>query len=230
LQIRKLSTEYKSVVPGREVRGVILHSTETRRAVAPHRDGSWHYEIGRAGQVLQYIDDDVCAWHVRAPDQKRPPWIVDPPANWRLSAVNYCTLGIELVSHRDQRAAGIAYTDAQYRSLRALCVELEARHGSLFYERHGALQLDRTDPVSLDYARAGFSLQPDGGFLFRPGEGAASAAEENDLNYDKMIKIQARLEQAIQILNRAQLTDADIPLRTTLNHEYAALVAGKTLE
>ena len=123
-----------------------------------------------------------------------------------------------------------------------MCAELEQRHGDLFYEDHGALQLDRTDPVELDHARAGFSIQDDGGFLFRPGEGAASAAAEvseaiaqlaaitadRDVNHRQKLAIQARLEHSIGIGNRAHgLSAVDRETLADLNQFYRDLLDGK---
>jgi len=253
MDIKSRSTEYQSKVPGRKVRGVILHSTETKIAVAPHSAGSWHYEIDRDGTVLQYIADEDCAWHVRAPDQRRPSWLVEPPSGWRLSPVNFCTIGIEIVSHSSQRAAGEPYTNAQYTSIQELCQELENRHGGLHYENHGDLQSDRTDPVGFDHARAGFVLQPGGGYLFKsgylfqPGNPGPIAAEselggdymqnqitaiqaDRDLNYNKMIRIQARLEQAVSALNRSTVATGDENLRGELNEFYGALLRGEMPE
>lgn len=143
--------------------GVVLHNTVTQTLVAPHPAGSWHYEIGRDGACHQYVPDRDLAWHVRATDEWRPGWL-----RWRdtrVSEANSCTVGIELVSYAGN-TAGVPvpepYTPAQYATLRELLALLYARYGVLPVVTHGAMQLDRTDPVGFDFARAGLVWAGDG--------------------------------------------------------------------
>lgn len=144
----------------RRIAGVVLHDTETDRAVPPHSQGSWHYEIDRDGTILAYVDEADVAWHVRATDEWHPAWLPkSQPFN--ASAANCHTVGIELVSSAnlrdpgDDQLDGGPYTEAQYAALHALLADLYDRLGVLPIVSHGALQLDRTDPVAFDYARAG---------------------------------------------------------------------------
>lgn len=213
LQIEQRDTEYKTDVPARQVLGVVWHSTETRRAVAPHAGGSWHYEIGRRGQVLQYVRDGVCAWGAADHDRWRPAWLPDRIAGWNISNLNVFCLHVELVSHAHQRAAGQAYTDAQYRSARALTAELEQRHGALQHIGHGMVQADRSDPVAWDWARAGFVVQADGGYLFQPGEvvDAAEAAQRHSAYVDwKLTKVGGQIMLAIQALRAAEVDAGEV--------------------
>lgn len=193
MKIEQRATKWFDKVPGRKVLGVVLHSTETYRVVDPRwdevkrRGGSWHYEIGRPGQVIQFIRDEDTAWHASTSDEpgaqqrlKARGWLRKAPRGWTISSINYSTIGIELVSNAKHRATGVAYTDSQYASLRKLCTELEQRHGLLVYERHGDLQRNRSDPVQLDLVRAGFKRQADGGYLFRPTDEVTMALADVD--------------------------------------------------
>jgi len=149
------STTYKTVVLYHPIIGIVLHDTETLNLATPHPQGSWHYEIDRDGQVYQYCDPEHdMAWHVAACDRWRPLWMLKSP--YLVSDANYCTLGIELVSHQTYRDAGEPYTQQQYDSLNELMAYLYGRYGRLPTVGHGEMQRDRTDPVLFDWERAGF--------------------------------------------------------------------------
>ena len=148
----------KTGLARREVRGVILHDTETDWTVKPHSQGSWHYEIGRDGEILQFVDEADCAWQVRACDRWWPEWLPRTQP-WPVSPANCWTIGIELVSSANYRDEGDddedggPYTDEQYASLRWLLADIKRRYGALPLVGHGQLQLDRSDPVALDWDR-----------------------------------------------------------------------------
>lgn len=137
--------------------GLVLHNTVTANLVPPHSQGSWHYELDRDGQIYQYVRDFDYAWHVRACDEWRPGWM--RRRDNRVSEANSCTIGIEMVSWMGVGAAlpagYIPYTDAQYVSLKQWFLLMYDRYGTLPIVTHGSLQLDRTDPVGFDTARAG---------------------------------------------------------------------------
>lgn len=136
----------------RDLRGIVLHDTETDLAVAPHSQGSWHYEIDRDGTILEYVDEADVAWHVRDCDRMWPDWLPHS-SPFGPSPANCWTLGIELVSNADDRARGEPFSDAQYAALRALLADIRARYGPLPLVGHGQLQRDRSDPVAFDWAR-----------------------------------------------------------------------------
>lgn len=155
MNIIERSTTYKTTVLYRPIIGVVLHDTETIALATPHSGGSWHYEIDRDGSIYQYCDlEHDMAWHVAACNRWRPSWMLKSP--YQVSDANYCTLGIELVSHRVYREAGEPYTQEQYDSLNELMASIYARYVALPTVGHGELQADRTDPVAFDWERAGF--------------------------------------------------------------------------
>lgn len=145
--------------------GVVLHNTVTRGLVAPHPNGSWHYEVDRDGACHQYVADKDYAWHVRICDEWRPPWCVH--RDTRVSEMNSCSVGIELVSYAGAtnpppEPGYVAYTDPQYATLEALLRLLRDRYGDLPIVTHGAMQLDRTDPVALNLERLPLTWAGDG--------------------------------------------------------------------
>lgn len=141
----------------RSIVGIGLHDTETDTLAAPHAGGSWTYEIDRAGSVHGYVPEADIAYHVKA-------WGTDPSINkwrpawlplsrpWGASATNCWTLGIELVSSKKYRDQGRPYTQAQYRALQLLVLDLRARYGPLPIFGHGHVQSDRRDPLWFDWA------------------------------------------------------------------------------
>jgi hypothetical protein len=150
----------------RPIKAVVLHDTEGSSPIEARRGASWHWLIDRDGTIYRDVSEENCAHHVASTDEWRPPWVVPSPVP--VSDVNFCAIGIELVSNQDFRNAGEPYTQAQYDSLRALAQDIESRHGPLPWVGHGQLQLDRTDPVAFDWARAGFGDPTDAGRHFQP--------------------------------------------------------------
>lgn len=140
----------------RDVRGVVLHSTQTDGHVSPHRQGSWHYSIDRDGTIYQFVDEADVAWHVRAADRIVPIWLPNF-APYAASIPNCWTIGIELVSGPAHQKPGDdipSYTQAQYAALAALVRVILDRY-ELDYSRvvtHGELQRDRSDPVDFDFS------------------------------------------------------------------------------
>lgn len=163
--------------------GIVLHDTETAVSVAPHSQGSWHYDVDRDGNVRQWVNDYDYAWHVRACDEWRPPWM--RARDNRVSECNSCTVGIELVSSAHWRALGEPYSDAQYAAVRALLGVLYGRYGALPVVSHGSMQLDRTDPVQFDYARAGLVWAGDG-YRYEPTEEEDEVSPEDQAILDVM--------------------------------------------
>lgn len=166
-------TPYFSTVPAqfgpRPIVAGVLHDTETLGQVPCHSAGSWWLELDRDGSTYDDVPAQHCAWHVRAADRWRPRWV--RPSPMALSDVNWCTLGIEVVSHATYRAAGQPFTPEQYTKLRYSILPYVAdQYGDIPWVGHGELQSDRSDPVDFDWTRAGFT-ELDwnlGGRLFRP--------------------------------------------------------------
>jgi N-acetyl-anhydromuramyl-L-alanine amidase AmpD len=140
-------------VPG-DVRGIVIHSVEGAMASAIStfaRIGgpSAHYGIDTDGTVVAFVPEGDVAFHVAAfgsrPSLNRnhPQWL--PAYDGRWSAVNACTVGIELAGF-----AGRSFTAAQYASLGALCAGIATRWGFVpdasRVVSHASLQSDRSDP------------------------------------------------------------------------------------
>lgn len=189
---RETASDAFTPAPGRPVLGVVLHDTEGTTPVMPRRGASWHWLVDRDGTIYRDVDEADCAHHVRAADRWRPSWVVASPIG--VSDVNYCSVGIELVSHQNDRDAGEPYTDAQYAALDELAADIERRWGSLPWVGHGQLQRDRSDPVMFDWRRAAFELGDDGCWWRQPAE------EEEEEEDDDMALTDA--ERALVELHR----------------------------
>jgi N-acetyl-anhydromuramyl-L-alanine amidase AmpD len=192
--------------PRRDPLGIVLHNTVGQALVPPHPNGSWHYEIDRDGAAHQYVNDKDYAWHVRATDEWRPPWM-----RWRdtrVSEANSCTVGIELVSfagHPQCPPGYTPYTGAQYASTKELLALLYERYGALPVVTHGSLQLDRTDPVGFDFGLASLVWAGDG---YRLEEGTVvedTTPEERAAMqpYFEMLGVPVNMETAL--MKRAAL-------------------------
>lgn len=153
-----------SIAGGRRILGMVLHSSEGTLAAMTSvfqtpNAASAHYAIGTDGRRYQYVKDEHVAYHVAAwgndprLNRNRPSWL--PTYNGLYSAVNACTLGVEL-----EGFAASGFTAAQYDELGRLIAEKSAEHGfplTLLPEvgadarvvTHGWLQTDRSDPGPL---------------------------------------------------------------------------------
>jgi hypothetical protein len=98
---------------------------------------------------VTFVPEGDVAFHVAAFGNRptlnryRPDWL--PAYDGRWSAVNACTVGIELAGF-----AGRPFTAAQYASLGALCAGIATRWGFVpdasRVVSHASLQADRSDP------------------------------------------------------------------------------------
>lgn len=140
-------------VPG-DVRGIVIHSVEGTMASAVATfakvgASSAHYGIDTDGTVVAFVPEGDVAFHVAAfgnrpaLNRARPAWL--PAYDGRWSAVNACTVGIELAGF-----AGRPFSAAQYASLGALCAGIAVRWGFVpdasRVVSHASLQSDRSDP------------------------------------------------------------------------------------
>lgn len=196
--------------------GLVIHNTVSLALATPTANGSWHYEVDRDGSVVQFVPDAGYAWHVRACDRWRPPWMVNRDS--RVSEANSCTLGIELVSFAGNSvgvAVAIPYTDQQYDTLRALLALLYGRYGVLPVVGHGQLQVDRSDPVALDYGRAGLVWRGDGYRYEGEQEDMARVAELEGLLAEQERQIAELRETIAQRDSRIGSLEEDVekPLR-----------------
>ncbi|MCR4339661.1 MAG: N-acetylmuramoyl-L-alanine amidase, partial [Gemmatimonadaceae bacterium] len=138
-------------IPGRQIRGIVLHDTEGSEAATIYeftrnRRASAHYLVAQSGRITQFVLDAGAAWQVRAADRNRPDWLDPAPPNNGVSDVNACTIGIEL-ELLPTDASG-AYPAEQIAALKWLVGNLRAKY-RLGLERvvtHGWLQSDRADP------------------------------------------------------------------------------------
>ncbi len=173
----------------RTVLGAVIHSSEGTMAgmnAVFNKPGgaSAHYALARNdGQRFQYVREKDVAYHCFAwgsdPqfNHNRPSWL--PVANRApYSAVNACTIGIELEGY-----AATGFTAAQYIALADLLREISERHGvplTLLPDAgadarivtHGWLQTNRTDPGLLfDWGALRDALQQgDGDVAITPDE------------------------------------------------------------
>jgi N-acetylmuramoyl-L-alanine amidase len=109
---------------GTAIDAIVIHDTETpgvteARTIAnhfgnPRSQVSAHYIIGKRGEVLQCVPDDLRAWHA------------GPSKYQGREKVNDFSIGIELVNAQTGRDP---FTDAQYQSLILLTADLVSRHG-----------------------------------------------------------------------------------------------------
>ena len=170
------STNYVTT-RGRSILGLVIHSSEgTLEGMTTvfNRLGgaSAHYAIGTDGRRWQYVRDQDVAFHVAAfgnnpaLNRNRPSWL--PPYNGLYSAVNACTLGVELEGYAAQ-----GFTAAQYEGLGQLIAQKSAEHGfplTLLPDAgpdariitHGWLQTDRSDPgIHFDWVNLAHYLPGD---------------------------------------------------------------------
>ncbi len=204
----------------RTVLGAILHSSEGTMAGMNATfniagGASAHYALGHDGRRYQYVRGKDVAYHVAAfgldarLNRNKPSWL--PDYTGRYSAVNACTIGIELEGY-----AATGFTAAQYIELASLLRELSETHGfpltllpdagaAARVTTHGFLQTDRTDPGPH------FSWNA-----------LREALTQGD---DDMTPEQQRIVDAA---GRHNLTDADIDNLSGLNTELAKQVNSLT--
>ncbi len=207
----------------RTVLGAVLHSSEGTmagmNAVFNIAGGaSAHYAIGRDGRRYQYVRGKDIAYHVSAfganasLNRNTPTWPL-PAYNGRYSAVNACTIGIELEGY-----AATGFTAAQYVELAALLRELCETHGfpltllpdageAARVTTHAFLQTDRTDPGAM------FSW---------------NALREALTQGDDEMAMTPEQQRIVDAAGRHNLTDADIDNLSGLNTELAKQVNGLT--
>lgn len=136
-----MKTQNYSSRMGKRIDAVVLHSTAGYLSGSvswlcnPQSRASVHYVIGRGGEVVQLVDEDAAAWHVRR----------EVPGLW-----NERSIGIELV---DDRIGDKSWqTEAQYSALVELLAAVVARYGVPLDRQHFVMhrELDpgrRFDPV-----------------------------------------------------------------------------------
>lgn len=161
---RPVTVNY-SVYPDRPIVGGFLHDTESLGPLRVDQSlGSWHWLIDRDGTIYCDVSEENAAWGVFATGHTSesiaktrwyPPWLFRCPDSG-VSDANYSGIHIEVVSHQQYRDQGVPFTDAQYESLALLIPDIHSRHSSIPWTGHGQVQTDRSDPVGLDWTRAGF--------------------------------------------------------------------------
>jgi len=160
---------HSSVFDNRPIVGAVLHGTESHGDITTFQSaGGWHYTVQRSGTIHADVALERAAWRVRASDRWRPVWVLPGPGKIT-SDVNYCTVGIELITDQGWRDVGEPFSAAQYTALRELVPYLDDRFapgGGLPWVGHGELQLDRSDPVAFDWTRAGFGDRGPAGRYF----------------------------------------------------------------
>lgn len=200
--------------------GIVLHNTVTLLLPQPTANGSWHFAVDRDGTCHQYVHADASghdyAWHVRACDEWRPSWMEQ--RDRRVSEPNSCTVGIELVSfkgHPQCPANYVPYTDEQYATLQTLLAQCEVWWGPLPIVTHGALQLDRTDPVGFVPRRA--SLYWDDafeGYQYLPVQEEPVSPEDQAI-LDKMHALNANADSIDVWINQIGALESEVARLTS---------------
>jgi N-acetyl-anhydromuramyl-L-alanine amidase AmpD len=157
-------TPYKTECP-RIIRGVVLHHTGTKIVVEPRESGSWHYIVDRDGTIYNDVPDEDVAWHTARTDRWKPAWVANTAGAFYGSAINSCTIGIELVCHPDFEDSR-GYTQPQLKALYGLFDQFKKDHGHLWYLGHGMVQADRRpkEPEGFDWQ--GFEWDDKNGYKY----------------------------------------------------------------
>ena len=154
-----------SRLPGRKVRGVVLHHSAGSTPIDTFQSaGSWHWQIGK-DTLYRDVPEPFVAWHDAATDRWRPPWVPVGAGKGKTSDINAVSIGIELVYAPQNGEVPNAY---QYDTLKALMADLYTRYGELPTVGHGQTDRNRwpSEPHQLDWARAHFSLpRPEGRYF-----------------------------------------------------------------
>ena len=145
----------------REVRGVVLHHTGGMQPVRCHSEGSWHFLIDRDGTLYNDVNIHDVAWHIASTDRWKPNWVERTCSWFGGSAVNTCTIGIEIVSS----GGSTPITDEQISTLKYVAEELQAQFGELWWIGHGQAQKDRriTEPDNLPWDELMHEFDPNNG-------------------------------------------------------------------
>lgn len=101
------------VIHDTETPGVTRAATIVNHFLNPRSEVSAHYVIGKAGEIVQCVPDELRAWHA------------GPSHMDGRTHVNDFSIGIELVNAQTGRDP---FTDAQYESLVALTAALIEAH------------------------------------------------------------------------------------------------------
>jgi len=97
---------------------------------------SSHYLINREGEIYNLVPESKKAWHAG-------PSIMPEPDN--RTGVNEFSIGIELTATTDS-----GFTDAQYKALSELCVDIENRHHKkMIYVGHDMIAGERAVSLGL---------------------------------------------------------------------------------
>jgi len=235
--IDRAATHY-STVAGRVVRGVFWHSTQVDRPVDTFGSaGGWHFTISRAVDaggtdaiVYRDVPENQCAWGVAQTDRWRPSWVIPCPGQV-VSDANYSGISVEMESGPQQQASRTPYTDSQYAAVAELAAYLEQEHGPLWHVGHGSVQLDRTDPLGFDWARAGFS-ESDGvnGRRFTATAGGDTTVTDQERQQlqgqiDSLNGINTTLQAQLDAV-RGMLADANSTIGALQHDVIPALQAG----
>ncbi|MBC7544541.1 MAG: N-acetylmuramoyl-L-alanine amidase [Candidatus Sericytochromatia bacterium] len=130
---------------------LVIHDTQTPGVVSariianhfgnPRAEASAHFIIGKAGEIIQCVDESRRAWHVG-------PSLMDG-----VPKVNDYSIGIELVNAED---GSDPFTEAQYRSLASLSAHLVSRYtipiGRIIGHRDVAMPLGRKQDPADNFA------------------------------------------------------------------------------
>lgn len=236
-----LSSVYCFVPPPsrpRPINGIVFHHTATSfpARISTSRQASWGYQLLKDGVFEQYFLDSVVTYHSGNTNRMALNWVQAPPKSYGFSAINWCSLGVEIVY---DPVIGEVPTYEQMHAARDFVAYKQEEYRKIFPTvGHGEFDDTKwpTEPHGFDWSLAGFThLQRNvGHFLVSvptppptppiPPEPPAPTPEEpnmegiiNELN-DQIVKLRAEID-SVRSENGYLKEDVEKPLRI----EVAAL-------
>ena len=133
---------------------VVLHATERESLEqvikifqSPQFQVSSHYTIGKKGELVRHVKDDLMAWHAgksKMPDGRE--------------SVNAFSIGIELLNRNDGKDP---YPKLQIDRLKSLLMRLKKEYPIRYLVSHARVAMPpgrKSDPANLDLSEVGAEL------------------------------------------------------------------------
>lgn len=157
-----------TIFSNRPIMGIVLHHSAGTGLYQPHAGGSAHRVFMPNGDIVLQVHPAYAAHHVLKTDKWRPFWVAKAPGN-RVSDMNYCSLGYEII-YAPQEPHYQVPTLAQYASIQWAIEQDYLTYGILPIVAHGEVQSDKwaTEPHKFDYALAHLTSRSLGGRIWTP--------------------------------------------------------------